>query len=204
MSSSSRQTKHEVVAEFRRSQILEAAHARFTRQGVTATTVDDIAREANVAKGTVYLYYRSKDELLRQVVASTLAEWREEALPAIAAEGPVEQRIERFIRTTLGFFDRHREFVDRCQLEMSPDLRRKVRATVGQVLAAQIDAWRDALTAAADDGTVHVSDAESAARGLVTFAHGLAIQRIRGWCAGTTDEITRWATDLVWRGLATR
>jgi AcrR family transcriptional regulator len=49
--------------EARRRSILEAARETFLEQGIAATTMDDIARRAELSKGALYLYFRSKDEL---------------------------------------------------------------------------------------------------------------------------------------------
>ncbi|MGZ6971061.1 MAG: helix-turn-helix domain-containing protein, partial [Thermoanaerobaculia bacterium] len=55
-------TKKQVVEEFRCRAICEAAMRVVGRKGLAGATVEDIAREAGVAKGTVYLYFRSRDE----------------------------------------------------------------------------------------------------------------------------------------------
>lgn len=49
--------------EARRTAILDAAEAVFKSKGFASATMDDIARTAELAKGTVYLYYKSKEEL---------------------------------------------------------------------------------------------------------------------------------------------
>ena len=49
--------------EARRSLILDATERVFQGKGIQQTTMDDIAREAELAKGTIYLYYRNKEEL---------------------------------------------------------------------------------------------------------------------------------------------
>jgi AcrR family transcriptional regulator len=49
--------------EARRNQILDAAESVFAAKGIASATMDDIAREAELAKGTIYLYYKNKDEL---------------------------------------------------------------------------------------------------------------------------------------------
>jgi len=54
--------------ESRRRQIVEAAVALWLRQGFDATPVEAIAREAGLAKGTVYLYFPSKEALLEEAV----------------------------------------------------------------------------------------------------------------------------------------
>lgn len=51
--------------EQRRDSVLESARELFVEQGIDRTSVDSIARRAGVAKGTVYLYFSSKDEIIR-------------------------------------------------------------------------------------------------------------------------------------------
>jgi AcrR family transcriptional regulator len=52
------------VSEERKSQILEAALAVFARLGFQQTRMDDIANQAGLSKGALYLYYKSKDAII--------------------------------------------------------------------------------------------------------------------------------------------
>jgi AcrR family transcriptional regulator len=52
----------------KRKRILEAATNLFIQQGYRKTSVDEVAREAGVAKGTVYLYYKTKSDLLMHAI----------------------------------------------------------------------------------------------------------------------------------------
>lgn len=52
------------VSEERKNQILEAAVAVFARLGFQQTRMDDIAQQAGLSKGALYLYYRSKDAII--------------------------------------------------------------------------------------------------------------------------------------------
>ncbi len=49
--------------EFRRESILDAAEKIFFEKGLVATTIDEIAQGAEISKGTIYLYYKSKDDI---------------------------------------------------------------------------------------------------------------------------------------------
>nr|WP_278434433.1 TetR/AcrR family transcriptional regulator [Brucella anthropi] len=51
-------------AEIRRDELMAAAEALFLEKGFAATSVDEIVRLADVAKGTFYLHFRSKDDIL--------------------------------------------------------------------------------------------------------------------------------------------
>lgn len=66
----SRNRKKELITEYRRKQILDAALAVFSRKGYGEATIPDIAREAGIAVGTIYNYYPSKRDLLVSILAS--------------------------------------------------------------------------------------------------------------------------------------
>ena len=63
MSSRLEQQKQE-----KKQNLLAAAYALFTEKGVAKTSVDEIVRGANVAKGTFYLYFRDKGDVLRELI----------------------------------------------------------------------------------------------------------------------------------------
>ncbi len=71
--------------EARPQELLNAALDHFVARGFAATRLDDVARSAGVSKGTLYLYFTSKEELFKAVV-------RESIIPLIGeAEGVIEQ-----------------------------------------------------------------------------------------------------------------
>jgi AcrR family transcriptional regulator len=68
-------------AEERRQAILDAALAEFAEHGFAAARLDDVARRAGVAKGTIYLLAKDKQNLLEQVVLRALAPLLERLTP---------------------------------------------------------------------------------------------------------------------------
>ncbi len=68
--------------EARPGELLDAALALFVEKGFAATRVDEVAARAGVSKGTLFLYYPSKEELFKAVIHETLAgrfdEWNAE------------------------------------------------------------------------------------------------------------------------------
>lgn len=56
----------------RPQELLDAALSLFVSKGFAATRMDDVARQAGVSKGTLYLYYASKDDLFKAVVRNSL------------------------------------------------------------------------------------------------------------------------------------
>lgn len=201
--SSQARTKAHVVSDFRRTQILDAARLTFGRHGLSRTTIAQIARAARVAKGTVYLYFRSKDEILHQLLDEDLTRLHDETVPAITGPGPIDQRLRDFLHGMLGFFDRNRDFIEQCHFGMTPEVRTKARQKVAQIFAAQRAAWRTALAPAAAPARPGL-DRDAAALGIVSLAHGLALQRMRGWATGPVDEGAARAAALLWKGLESR
>jgi AcrR family transcriptional regulator len=74
----------------RPQQIVDAALAVFDEQGLDGARLDDIARRAGIAKGTIYLYFPNKEELFREVVRSTLVSRLSLAATELA-ERPADQ-----------------------------------------------------------------------------------------------------------------
>jgi TetR/AcrR family fatty acid metabolism transcriptional regulator len=84
----------------KRERILGAAERIFARHGFFAARVSEIAKEAGVADGTIYLYFKSKDELLISWFENRMKQVNEELRAAIADRAPAEQ-LRAFIRAYL-------------------------------------------------------------------------------------------------------
>ena len=84
----------------KRERILDAAERIFARHGFYAAKVSDVAKEAGVADGTIYLYFKSKDDLLISLFARRMQQLNE-ALGAAIAGKPPGAALRAFIRTYL-------------------------------------------------------------------------------------------------------
>lgn len=61
-------SKKERLTEFNRQNILNTAKRLFQEKGINQTTMDDIAREAQYSKSTIYVYFKSKEEIYNYIV----------------------------------------------------------------------------------------------------------------------------------------
>ncbi|MFF8410469.1 TetR/AcrR family transcriptional regulator [Streptomyces omiyaensis] len=97
-----------------RAKLYEAAVTLIAEQGFSATTVDEIAERAGVAKGTVYYNFKSKtelfEELLRHGVALLTASLRTAAEETAARGGSRVAALDAMIRAGLVFIDRYPAF----------------------------------------------------------------------------------------------
>src|SRR5579871_2306791 len=67
-----RHTKRRRLPGERPQQILDAAFAVFGEHGLAGARLEDIARHAGIAKGTIYLYFPNKEELFREMIRQTI------------------------------------------------------------------------------------------------------------------------------------
>jgi len=86
----------------KRARILATAQSLFLRYGVKRTSVDDVARESGIAKGTVYLYFDSKDALFKAIAERICADRLGRAQAALSVDGPLTQRLVSFLDVFAG------------------------------------------------------------------------------------------------------
>ncbi|HET7413256.1 MAG TPA: TetR/AcrR family transcriptional regulator [Pararhizobium sp.] len=80
----------------KRNQILNGAYAVFSRMGFDAASMNDITREANVSKGTIYVYFQNKEELFQALIESKCQAMFADLQIAIDGDDPVEEKLYRY------------------------------------------------------------------------------------------------------------
>jgi AcrR family transcriptional regulator len=97
-----KQARTEAEREERMRSIRAAALDVFAAKGFAAARLDDIAKQAGVAKGTIYLYFASKEDLLEAIVKSTIGAVLANVEQAVAASPAPASEMLRMIGQTLG------------------------------------------------------------------------------------------------------
>src|SRR5476649_546915 len=114
-------TKGEVVEQFRCQAIRDAAMRVVSRKGYDHATVQDIADEAGIAKGTVYLYFKSRDDILEKTMSFSFEDLLKQIREATECGGSFADCVERVVQTQLEFFEQRQEFF-RLYLAMAEPL----------------------------------------------------------------------------------
>lgn len=102
----------------KRTAILEAATATFAKRGFFGSQVADIAKAAGIAAGTVYLYFRSKDEILTSIFDRTMREAIQEGRAALLEAGDPIERLRQIARLHLARLGRDRNLAVVFQVEL--------------------------------------------------------------------------------------
>lgn len=79
--------------EKRKQELLKIAYDMFLTQGYENTSVDEIIEKAQIAKGTYYYHFQSKEQMLEEVIDMMIDSEREMAQQIIASDIPVPQKI---------------------------------------------------------------------------------------------------------------
>lgn len=105
------------MAPDRRRMIVEAATKSFSLFGYKATTMDQVAKLANVGKGTIYTFFKNKEELFEEIISSLVKEMIAEADSVINPELPFTENVHRALYRLLEFRSRHQLMIKLVQEE---------------------------------------------------------------------------------------
>ena len=95
--------------ENRKSTILKAARKLFFEKGFKSVTVESIARKAELSKGAVYLYFKSKDEIYSQILLDDVDKFHRKIADLFEEGGEASDMLFRLSSTYVDFFLRDRE-----------------------------------------------------------------------------------------------
>jgi len=114
----------------KRQRILEAARKRFRHYGVKKTTMQEIARDAGLAVGTLYLYFKDKDDLLVACTDEYVSRHRRQAEAILACDASAADKLRRYVldrfrasQATRAGGDRHAAELQREVLRVRPERR---------------------------------------------------------------------------------
>jgi AcrR family transcriptional regulator len=104
-------TAHDVLTEFRRKEILEAVERVSKSVGFEHLTMDKVADEAGIAKGTIYKYFSDKDDLLHALFSQSFDGLIAETERVSAKEGKTKDLIFEFASTLSDFSESNRDLI---------------------------------------------------------------------------------------------
>jgi AcrR family transcriptional regulator len=173
----------------KRVAIMEAARALFTTKGYESTTIADVAKQAAVAVGTVYIYFKNKSDLLYAVKGEWDAEFLSfMARPEIQAI-PYHLRARPLIEAAFAICEQHTDMVQLMGLqpEMLGEWYTKDASTIQQALQAMFQE-------AQESGDFRPTDTKAAA----VIAYGMVNQAlIQCFVVEGGKEKERYITALV-------
>ena len=196
-------TKQDVVAEFRNAEILEAARKVFAANGFAGTSVEAIAQEAGIAKGTLYLYYDSKSEIYQEALRNGLVELCSLLKAQVERAGTIGEKIRVFIATKLSFFEENRDFFKIYYAEFGNAIAHpaETHRTIRELYVEQVSVLKSALTEAVRRKKVRSVKPLSVAFAINDLTRGLITQRLLGQTETEISEDIEFLYEFIWRGI---
>ncbi len=139
--------------------IVEAAARRFRYYGIGKTTMQEIARDAGVAVGTLYLYFGNKDALIVACAEKFAGRHRREADEILASNKPPDEKLRQYVRSRFRQSEqtrtssRHAAEITRAVLRVKPDRILEEGAMMQEVVGRL-------LAEGVASGLFHVADRE--------------------------------------------
>jgi len=98
-------------------QIIDAAVRVFARKGYYNARVSDVAKEAGIAAGTIYLYFKTKDDILVTLFREKMAQFVATLRKSIADEPDAVAKLRRLIFLHFQLLEQHPELAEVVQVE---------------------------------------------------------------------------------------
>lgn len=162
-----------------KEKIVQAAITTFSKYGYDKTRMDDIAKSAKLGKGTLYLYFKSKEELFYDISENSIKELKEQLSKLFSKKEDLVQDAEKF-------YDQYRNLIhdsEKVSFEMiaessrNPKLRKALYEQRMKVYGIVIDYLRRQI----EKGFFRKDmDVNAIASGLVALYDGLTISKLLG------------------------
>jgi len=189
----------------KRERILAAAHKLFRKNGFAATTLQQIADLADVGFGTLYLYTKSKEDLLVQVFAVDMHAVIDESFAAARATRPLPAQFVRFFRPLLRYHNQDLRLARAMFRELGAINNVGLRHEVQTVVDSTYTKLATFVTMAQERGEVGSDfSAEEAARIVFAIYHDFLTAYLGEYVTGERFwEQLRRSFSLLMAGLAT-
>ena len=162
-----------------KDKIVQAAITSFSKYGYDKTRMDDIAKSAKLGKGTLYLYFKSKEELFYAISENSIKELKEQLSKLFSKKEDLVHDAEKF-------YDQYRNLIhdsEKVSFEMIAESSRnpKLRKALYEQRMKVYDIVIDYLRRQIEKGFFRKDmDVNAIASGLVALYDGLTISKLLG------------------------
>jgi TetR/AcrR family fatty acid metabolism transcriptional regulator len=118
----------------RRTSILQAAGQVFARKGFEPATLEAVAREAGLAKGTLYLYFKNKEDLYFHTVLHMLESLQASILAQVERSAGALEKMRAIALGQFDFFVRHRDTLQLFAPFSNPSLARLHKRLIAPIM----------------------------------------------------------------------
>ena len=181
-------SRKKLLVDLRRAEILAAALKVFCKKGYTDARMEDVAAQAKIAKGTLYLYFSSKAEIFSAAAHSAMEQLSTLAVESIADITGFHARLETLITVRLEYWGEQRSLY-RMLLTVgrAPEHRKQTHAVIKRAVVS----IQSVLEEGVRTGEILPQPLEPLAEAVVDMMRGAIERRIDGLSKSTAAEDAR-------------
>lgn len=185
----------------KRRMILDAAAAEIARYGYDRANINTIAERAGIGRGTIYLYFDSKVEIL-DALLDTIGSLIDETVRAcLQLDLPWRERLRAMSQLFVALAEEHRDFF-RVHVSALHGVNRDIGAPMARWLLTSVEHLADAFQRAMDEGLIVSMPADTLAILVLSALESLALlpDMLQQRSPGYEDRAETLAS-LLWRGM---
>ena len=167
-------TRRERQKTMNRREILEAAKRVFAQKGFAATTIDEIAQEAEFSKGAMYGYFEGKEDLFFSLIQEKMDDIEERLREVVESSDDPETKIKDLIETHLTFFEEDRDFfqiIASEQPRLGAETESRLRENMKERCVRSLDLIEQVMLVGVSAGVLKEIEPRFLATGLVGIIH---------------------------------
>ncbi len=184
-----------------KGRILQAALAEFSENGFYHSTIDSIAERAGIAKGTVYRYFRTKEELFSALKENTISEFSQYARRGLEHEEDILKVIEKVITAYLGFFEKNSAFF-KVLMQEQKDFGREFSEKFINELILALPGLKRRCWKASREGQLKQMNYFTVFYGIVGFMNGVIQKWLHEGGEGSLTAEVETVKDVLFYGFA--
>jgi TetR/AcrR family fatty acid metabolism transcriptional regulator len=195
-------TKREVLSEFRRNELLTAARIVFGKKGFHDASIEEIAEMAEVAKGTVYLYYKSKKDLYLEAVRFGVELLNQKLKSRADNPGTCLETLRGLTETKIVYFEENRDFfrIYYSELGKLPGHPAAI-SLIRDLYTEQAKVFERVLREGIKRREVRNLDVEKMAFAMADLTRGIATQRLLGMSKARLADDVELIVSIIWKGI---
>ena len=187
----------------KREQILNAVVTVFSTRGYRATLVDEIAREAGVAKGTLYLYFQSKEQMYMEALRENIEKLHALTVARMEEASSTWDKIKALIAVRLEFGKAHKKFlrIYLSEFAVSYAARGKSSERLRTLVQKESELLQRVFEKGIRAGEVRAAPPEQLVAILQDIVRGIMASRLTGFRSSESELDPDLIVDLLRKGL---
>ncbi|MBI4726027.1 TetR/AcrR family transcriptional regulator [candidate division TA06 bacterium] len=185
----------------KKQDILKAAREVFAQKGLHVATLDEIAEKAEFAKGTLYGYFQSKDDLFACMLEEELAKFEQCIKQVLNMPLAPADKVEKLVKTMLLAFEQNEDFLRLLSKERPGISNLQVGKKMMKYFKTLTDAVSELIKEGIRKGVFVTVDSRRTAVALFNLVHGSAMSSLLNKKKISDPKEAKFITDLFLNGI---